>query len=123
MAAKTPEEQVATMVANLADKTGKTLAQWLALVAKRGAAKHGAIVAFLKSEHGVTHGYANLIAQQALQGAAGAPAGDDLLAAQYAGAKAGLRPIHDALLAAVQGFGPDVEVAPKKGYVSLRLSK
>ena len=123
MAPQTPEEQLASMLANLPSKTGKPLAQWLALVAQSGAAKHGAIVKLLKEEHGVTHGYANLIAQEALQGATGAPAGDDLLAAQYAGAKAALRPIHDALLAAVSQVGPDVEVAPKKGYVSLRRSK
>jgi predicted transport protein len=38
----------------------------------------------------------------------------------FAGDKATLRPIFDALLGAVLGFGDDVERAPKKGYVSLR---
>ena len=48
---------------------------------------------------------------------------DDLVAAQYAGKKAALRPHYDALIAAVRGFGPDIEIAPKKAYVSLRRSK
>jgi predicted transport protein len=45
------------------------------------------------------------------------------VAAQYAGKKEGLRPIHDALIAAVKKLGADVEVSPKKTYVSLRRSK
>ena len=48
---------------------------------------------------------------------------DALVDAQYAGAKAGLRPLYDQLLAAIQKFGKDVEVSPKKAYVSLRRNK
>jgi predicted transport protein len=40
--------------------------------------------------------------------------------AQYDGPKAGLRPLYEAVLAKAQVFGDDVEVAPKKTYVSLR---
>jgi hypothetical protein len=79
---------------------------------------------FLKGEHGVTHGYANTISilyRQELEG--GPPAEKDLVAEQYAGAKAGLRPIYDAVLAAVSKFGTDIEIAPKKTYVSLRRNK
>jgi Domain of unknown function (DUF5655) len=43
--------------------------------------------------------------------------------ALYAGAKAGLRPIHDAVLGAVLAFGDDIETVPKKGYLSLRRRK
>ena len=50
-------------------------------------------------------------------------AADDLITAQYSGEKAALRPIYDRVMDAVTGFGDDVEVAPKKGYVSLRRSK
>jgi hypothetical protein len=76
----------------------------------------------LKSEHGVTHGFANLIAHETLSG--GARAGsDDLVAAQFAGKKEALKPIYDTLLAAVGKFGNDVEIAPKKTYVSLRRTK
>jgi hypothetical protein len=34
-----------------------------------------------------------------------------------------LRPIHDRLVEIVQSFGGDVELVPKKGYVSARRSK
>ncbi len=122
---KSPEEMEAAMVANLAEKTGKSLQQWLAVVSKSGLAKHGDIVKMLKADHDMGHGYANLVAHRALQAAAGgeAPGADDLLAAQYAGAKAALRPIYDALIAACAKFGSDLEVSPKKTYVSLRRSK
>jgi hypothetical protein len=108
------------MIANLREKTGKSLEQWIALARKQKLAKHGQIVAFLKSEHALGHGYANLVAQRALTG----PADDvDLVDAQYAGARAALRTIHDALIAAARKFGSDVEVAPKKTGVSLRRAR
>ena len=119
--ASTPNDQVATMIANLPDKTGKTLEEWLAVVAKSGLQKHGTIVKHLKSDHGVTHGFANLIAHQALNPA---PSSNDaLLDAQYAGPKAELRPVLDAIISAVEAFGPDVELSPKKTYMSLRRKK
>ncbi len=122
---KSPEEMVASMIENLKEKTGKTLEQWVAIATKSKLAKHGEIVKFLKAEHEMGHGYANLVAQKTLEAQSGsAPAGgDDLVEAQYAGAKAALRPIYDALIAAIGNFGGDVEFSPKKAYVSLRRSK
>ena len=66
--AKSPEEMAATMLANLKGKTGKTIDQWLKVTSKSKLAKHGEIVKFLKGDHGVTHGYANLIAHHTLRG-------------------------------------------------------
>jgi len=109
---------------NLEQQTGRSQAQWIALTQAKGLAKHGEIVAWLKQEFGIGHGYANLVAIRAREAAAGgASAEQDLVAAQYAGAKAGLKPLYDTLVSHVQGFGKDVEVAPKKTYVSLRRSK
>lgn len=119
-----PEEQEAAMIARLPEQTGRSLEEWTKVVAASGLAKHGEIVKMLKGDHGVTHGYANLIAHKAQKSDAASSGGDlDLVAAQYAGTKAGMRPVYDAVLAAVRGFGNDVEVAPKKAYVSLRRSK
>ena len=61
---------IATMEANIAEKTGRPFAAWVALVRKSGLQKHGEIVKFLKADHGFTHGYANLVAHQALQSSA-----------------------------------------------------
>ncbi len=113
-----------TMIDNLEAKTGKALDEWLALLSRTAAGKHGEIVKLLKTEHGVTHGFANLIAHRYREQVSGGPAADsDLVAKQYAAAKAGLRPIYDAIIAVVEGFGSDVEIAPKKAYVSLRRNK
>lgn len=109
------------MIDNLPEKTGKSLDQWLGIVAKTKPEKHGEIVRLLKEQHGVTHGFANLIAHMYRDGQSGGA--DDPVAAQYSGAKAQLKPIYDALIKAVQKFGKDVEIAPKKTYVSLRRSK
>ncbi len=117
-----PEEMAAAMVANMKNKTGKTLEQWLKLAAKSKLQKHGELVKHLKSEHGLTHGYANLVAHHHLKPAAEGGE-EDLVAAQYAGKKADLRPIYETLIQAVTKLGKDVEVAPKKTYVSLRRNK
>lgn len=118
------EQAKANMVRNLEEKTGRPLADWLKLVRGFGPLKHGEVVTKLKAEHGLTHGYANMVALTAAGSAgAAAPAGDDLVAAQYAGDKAGLRPVYDKLLAAMKKFGPDVEASPKKAYVSVRRAR
>jgi Domain of unknown function (DUF5655)/Domain of unknown function (DUF4287) len=122
--AKSPEAMKAAMIAGLKDKTGKTLEQWLVILRDSTLTKHKELVSLLKEKHGLTHGFANMIALQALQ-TDGHTAGDSeaLVEAQYAGAKTALRPIYEALLAAVCKFGNDVEVSPKKAYVSLRRNK
>jgi|GEM_PF-37178 len=116
------DDAVATMITNLEAKTGKPLAAWVKLVQAQKVSKHGEMVSFLKSKHGLGHGYANLVAHSVADGGE-LTRGDDPVGDQYAGPKAGLRPIYEAILAAVQRFGADVEVSPKKANVSLRRSK
>lgn len=117
-----PEEMAASMRANLLEKTGKDHASWMVALKESGLSKHGEIVKYLKSEHGMSHGYANLVSHD-FRSAAANDGPVDLVAAQYTGPKAELAPIRDALLTMVQGFGTDVEVAPKKTYISLRRNK
>ncbi|WP_154793497.1 DUF5655 domain-containing protein [Occultella kanbiaonis] len=116
------DDAVATQIANIEANSGRTIAQWTAAITAAGLTKHGEMIAWLKAEHGFTHGNANLVATLARQGDA-PPSDDELLAAQYAGAKAALRPIHDAILDAATALGDDVEVAVKKTGVSLRRRK
>ncbi len=112
-----------TMIDNLPAKTGKSLGEWFAVLDLAGLERHGQAVAFLKSEHGITHGFANLVVTLHRSRDATPPAAGELIDAQYAGARAGLRPICDALIREAEALGKDVEVAPKKTGVSLRRSK
>jgi hypothetical protein len=122
--AKSPEEMKAAMIAGLSEKTGKSLEEWLKILHSSKLSKHKEFIGLLKNEHGLTHGFANMIALQALQSDSHtAQDSDALVEAQYTGSKTALRPIYDALLAAVRKFGKDVEVSPKKAYVSLRRNK
>src|ERR1700686_5276999 len=123
--ATSPQQSLLKMIDKLPETTGKSLDNWLNLIRPKNFAKHGEIIKFLKGEHGLSHGYANLIAQQALGRviATTAEQGDDLVSAQYAGAKKELQPIYEAICKIVQKFGTDVELAPKKAYVSLRRKK
>jgi hypothetical protein len=117
-----PDVQTQNQIRNIEASTGRSMDDWVALVGASGKSKHGEIVAWLKSEHGLTHGNANLIALIALR-RPDAPEGSDLVDAIYSGPKAGLRPFHDQVVATADGFGDDVEQAPKQAYVSLRRAK
>lgn len=119
--AQTPEQAAQAMIDNLKEKTGKTLKQWFAELKRTDFEKHGEFMKHLKAEMGISHGYANLIAMKYREDLAGG-AGDPV-AAQYAELKAGLRPIYDTIVKSVSGFGDDVEISPKKTYVSLRRKK
>ena len=118
----TVDDATATMIANYPAKTGRPFEDWVQFARASGLQKHSAILAMLKTDHGMSHGFANLVALTALR-PDDAPAGDGLVDAIYSGKHAGLRPLHDAVLGVVDGFGADVERAPKQAYVSLRRRK
>lgn len=113
-----------SQLANIEAATGRARGDWFALIEARRAAgsKHGQLVTWLKTDHGLSHGNANALVLQSARAAAPVAA-DDLVEAQYADGRAGLRPVYEAIRAVAVGLGPDVEVAPKKTAVSLRRSK
>lgn len=123
----TAEEGIATQLRNIEARYGKTMAQWSAIIAASGLTRHQDVVGLLKTEHGLPHGAAHRVSLTVRQlpapGEAGpAPAGDPA-GALYTGRKAALRPLHEALMTAILALGDDVEVAPKKGYLSLRRGR
>lgn len=116
--------QVANQIANIERSTGRSMAEWAEIVRASGLEKHGQAVAMLKSEYGLGHGNANLIVTKARETAdGGAAAPEDLIATHYSAKNASLRPAYEAVVEAVSRFGGDVELAPKKTYVSLRRRK
>jgi hypothetical protein len=119
-----PQSQAATQLRNIESSTGVTLAEFTAAVRRAGLERHGQIMDFLQTRYGLSHGNANLVALLVRDELAGGPAApDDLLAAQYAGARAALRPIYDALEQAAEALGDDVQKVIQKSGVSFRRRK
>lgn len=115
------DKALATQLANIEKRSGKSLAELAQIVARSGLTKHGELVAMLKANLGLGHGDANAVVHAIKQAAA--PAADaDPLDAIYSAASAPLRAIHERLMEEITRFGP-FEIAPKKGYVSLRRKK
>ena len=112
----------ANQLKNIETTTGKNLDQWTAIIKKSGFTKHGELVNFLKNEHGLGHGNANMLVHYANKSAAGFENDDDLIEQQYKG-KEDLRKIYEYLIREIKKFGSDIELSPKKAYVSLRRKK
>ena len=120
------EKAIETQLKNIEKRTGKTLDQLYGVIRKSGLKKHGEIRDMLKTDLGMGHGDANTLVHTFLKAETGVgtdtASSDDVLDQVYSGPKATLRPIHDKLMVAINKFG-EFEVAPKKGYVSLRRKK
>ncbi|MFY0688221.1 MAG: DUF4287 domain-containing protein [Cyclobacteriaceae bacterium] len=109
------DKALKTMIDNMPEKTGKSLQEWKQVLKSKGFEKHGEAVKFLKTEHGVTHGFANTIVTLS-KDQNDEP--EDLVQAQYKGKEA-LVPIYESLINMVLQFGDDVTITPKKGSVSI----
>lgn len=120
------DKAVQTQLDNIQKKTGKSLGELAAIIHNSGLTKHGEIRDYLKRELGLGHGDANALAHAVLKsdGQRTAEGKNDaaILDEIYTGAKARFRPIHEKIIKEIDKFG-EYEVAPKKGYVSLRLKK
>lgn len=111
------------LIKGLEEQTGHPLSHWVSVAKKSGLEKHKQILNHLKDEHGLKYGHANIVAFKTLKtdpASIGSP--DELVDAMYRG-KESLRPIYDQLAELLLQFGDDVELAPKKSYVSLRRKK
>lgn len=109
------EKALQTMIDNMPEKTGKSLDEWKNILKQKSFAKHSEAVKYLKSEHGVTHGFANTIVTLSKEENTSS---ENLVEAQYAG-KENLIPIYKELIAYVKSLGSDVTITPKKGSVSV----
>jgi hypothetical protein len=113
-------------IAELPEKTGRSLEQWIALVEKEGPAGESERVAWLKKKHGHGTNSAMWIAQRA-EGrgtelddpAKYLAAADRYVEEMYGGKKTALRPIYDELLKLGLSMGPDVKACPCKTIVPL----
>ena len=109
------DKALQTMIDNMPEKTGKSLDEWKTILKEKSFSKHSEGVKFLKSEHGVTHGFANTIVSLSKEEN---NTSEDLVTSQYTG-KENLKPIYDDLINFVKTLGNDVTITPKKGSVSI----
>lgn len=120
------DKAVQTQLDNIQKKTGKSLDELAAIVKKSGLTKHGEIRDMFKEKLGLGHGDANTLTHVVLKSdgtrVAEDKSMDTVLDEIYAGPKAAFRPIHERLMKEIGKFG-EFEIAPKKGYVSLRRKK
>src|SRR5262245_58266213 len=113
------EKAIATQLANIEKRSGKSLDELAAIIRASGLAKHGEIRDMLKRDLGLGHGDANTLTHHVLKSdgqSAATAAGlsdDDVVAGLYSGPKASLRPNHDKVKAENNKFC-DFENAPKK---------
>jgi hypothetical protein len=103
------------MIANMPEKTGKSLAEWKKILKTKSFEKHSEGVNFLKTQYKVTHGFANMIVTLSKEKNQST---DDLVESQYNG-KENLYPIYQELIKFVNTLGEDVTITPKKESVSI----
>jgi|SRR5215813_2915721 len=113
-------------VAELKNKTGRNLDEWLILIKKKGPKDEKARREWLKSEHGLGTNSAGWLAERAEGQSSDLEDPDSYLTAaegyvdkMFAGPKEDLRPIYDALLKLGLSVGKDVKACPCQTIVPL----
>ncbi|SDD09430.1 DUF5655 domain-containing protein [Aquimonas voraii] len=126
-----PAAALITQLKNIQSRSGHSLEQLYAALQECGLSKHGEKRSWLMERFGLGYGDANTVVSlqgkplPVLDGPAPksvARVEGDPLDALYAGNKAGLRPLHEALMTRLGALG-EFEIAPKKSYLSLRRKK
>jgi hypothetical protein len=115
-------------VAEMPAKTGRSLEEWIDFIRSKGPATEKERRDWLKNEHGIGTNTAWWLAERATGNTLGM-ADDDpdtylqmaeqYVADMYAGGKAELRPLYDALLKIGLALGKDVKACPCKTIVPL----
>jgi hypothetical protein len=122
----TLEQATETQLKNIETKTGQSRDALKSLLLQTNLTKHTELLNHAKSAFGLGHGDANMLVHFARESdgasASQGKSADTLMDEIYAGPKAALRPIHEAILGRIATFG-EFEIAPKKGYLSLRRKK
>ena len=113
------DKALQTMIENMPEKTGKKLEEWFQLLTKENFEKHSKAVLYLKTEHDVTHGFANTIVTLFREKT---EPSEDLLSLQYKG-KESLKPIYEMLVSKINKLGDDIVITPKKASVSFIRNK
>ncbi len=114
-----------TQLNNIQKKTGKSIDEIRVIIQESGLQKHAEIRQMFTDRFGLGFGDASSLVhfaqqsdgQSAAEAAQASP--QEILDGIYTGTKAGLRPLHDAVMKEISNLG-EFSIAPKKGYLSLR---
>jgi len=107
------------VIASMKQRTGRSVEEWVALVEASAVdpLDQKAVRRWLKTEHGVPQNSQWAIAEAAARAAGWEPPDvEELIAAQYTGAKAALRPIFDRSREILEALGDDVAVEGRSTY-------
>lgn len=113
-------------IAELKQKTGRSLDEWTTLIKQEGPATEAARRDWLKEQHGLGTNYAGWLAEHSV--GKGAETGDPdvylktaetYVAQMFAGKKEHLRPLYDALLKLGLSMGEDTKACPCQTIVPL----
>jgi hypothetical protein len=116
---QSPDDMMGAVIASLAARTGRSLQEWVTLVESAGIdpLDQNAVRRWLRSEHGVPQNSQWAIADAAARAAGWVrPSVAEYVDSQYCGPKAALRPIYDALAAAIVDLGSDVTIEGRSTY-------
>ncbi len=110
------------MRANFEERTGKRFDEWVAIAKDSGITGFKLLLEHMKNEHGLTHGYAQMVAWGVTDPARLEADNHDesLVEALYSGKKENLRPIYDKLMSVSTALGSGVDTVICKTYTSLR---
>jgi len=107
------------VIANLKEKTGRSLEEWVPFIEKHGPTTTKERAAWLKAEHGLGTNYAAFLAARCVEPAPGYDP-DAHVEKLFSGKKAGLRPVYELLLQHGFALGKDVTATPCATMVPLR---
>jgi predicted transport protein len=116
----TPDEMMTAVTGSMAERTGRSLADWLALVAASGVdpLDQNTVRRWLREVHGVGQNTQWAIADAAAQAAGWVrPSVEQYIDGQFTGAKAALRPVFEAVRTAALSLGDDVTIEGRGTYV------
>ena len=121
--AKTPAEFEQEFIQTAQEKTGKTLDDWLAVVAARGFSKQMEILNWLKAEHKLNHMQAGFVASIFLNKGKLVYQNDgDLLGNQFAKCEV-MRPLFESVAERILNDFTGTQLIPKKTYLSFTAQR
>jgi predicted transport protein len=116
----TPEEMLSAVSESLAGRTGRTMEEWVALVAAAGVdpLDQNGVRRWLRDAHGVRQNSQWAIADEVARRAGWVrPTAERYAAGQYTGARAALWPVFEAVRDAALALGEDVTMEGRGTYV------